>query len=162
MIQNSEQTSLSSYRLVFTGDGTDTAPTEFPLGITDGEIDLHDAAWGGKGTETKANRLCMIILADQAGSGTLAVTGACDGGPEEYIASLVLTVGGTVETGTNRWVETIALTSYHIAEDSILVADNADNHVSKFGFDAAGYRYINFYSSAFTNVTWVKVYVRYF
>lgn len=162
MIQGSEQTSLTSYKLVFTGDGTDTNPTAFPLGVTDGDIDLHDAAWGGKGTETKANRLCIVITADQAGTATLAITGACEGGPEEYICSLALTVGGTVETGSVRWVETMALTSYHVAEDAILVADIADNHVSKLAFDAAGYRYINFYSSKFTNTTWIKVYARYF
>jgi len=161
-IQTSEQTALSSYRLVFTGDGTDTFPTAFPLGVASGDIDLHDAVWGGKGTETKSNRLCMLFLADQAGAATIGLTGACEGGCEEPIASLVLTVGGTVETGSNRWCEAIDLTSYHLAEDCILIADSSNNQPTKFGFDAIGYRYINFYSHTFTNITWVRVYARYF
>lgn len=161
-IQISEQTSITSYRLVFTGTGKDTFPTAFPLGIIDGDIDLHDASWGGKGTETKANRLCMLFLADQAGAATIGLTGACEGGCEEPIASLVLTVGGTVESGTNRWTDDIALTSYHLSEDSILVADEGNNQPTKFGFDAIGYRFISFYSHTFANIMWVKVYARYF
>lgn len=161
-IQIAEQTSITSYRLVFTGTGKDTFPTAFPLGITSGDIDLHRPEWGGKGNETKANRLCMLFLADQAGAATIGLTGACEGGCEEPIASLVLTVGGTVESGTNRWTEDIALTSYHLAEDAILVADTGNNQPTKFGFDAIGYRYIKFYSSGFANVTWIKIYVRHF
>lgn len=161
-IQISEQTSLTSYKLVYTGEGKDTEPTEFPLGITSGDIDLHAPEWGGKGTETKSNRLCFLFLADQSGQATIALTGACEGGCEEHIASLVLTVGGTVETGTNVWCQVIELTSYHLAEDCILVADISDNGPSKFGFDAIGYRFISFYTSGFANITWLRVYARYF
>ena len=161
-IQIAEQTSITSYRLVFTGTGKGTFPVAFPLGITSGDIDLHLPEWGGKGNETKANRLCMLFLADQAGAATIGLTGACEGGCEEPIASLVLTIGGTVESGTNRWTEDIDLTSYHLAEDAILIADTGNNQPTKFGFDAIGYRYINFYSLGFANVTWIKVYVRHF
>jgi len=161
-VGNAEQTVLESYKLVYTGDGNDTEPTEFPLGITSGDIDLHSPEWGGKGTETKSNRLCFLFLADQAGNATILLTGACEGGCEEHIASLDLTVGGTVETGTNRWCQGIDLTSYHLAEDCILAADIDDTGPSKFGFDAIGYRFISFYTSGFTNITWLRVYARYF
>lgn len=162
-IQTSEQTSLTSYRLVFTGTGNDTFPTAFPLGVTSGDIDLHKPEWGGKGTETKANRLCMLFLSDKAyGSATIGLTGACEGGCEEPIASLALTAGTTVESGTNRWVDDITLTSYHLAEDAILVADKGNSQPTKFGFDAIGYRYINFYSTAFCTTTEIYVYARHF
>ena len=159
---SAEQTALGSYRLVYTGDGTDTEPVAFPLGITSGDIDLYSPEWGGRGTETKANRLCFLFLADQAGAATVAMTGACEGGCEEYIASLALTAGGTVETGANRWVESITLSAYHLAEESILIADDGNNRPTKFGFDAIGYRFISFYTSGFAGITWVKIYARYF
>lgn len=161
-VGNAEQTSIESYKLVYTGDGSDTEPVAFPLGITSGDIDLHAPEWGGKGTETKANRLCMLFLADQAGAATVALTGACEGGCEEYIASLALTVGGTVESGTNRWCEDIDLSPYHLSEDCILIADGGNNRPTKFGFDAIGYRFIRFYTSGFVNITWVRIYARYF
>lgn len=161
-IQIAEQSVVSNYRLVYTGDGSDTEPTAFPLGITSGDINLLSPEWGGKGTETKAYRLEMLFLADQAGTGTIAITGASPGGPEEYIASLALTAGGTVETGTNRWVEDITLSSYHLAACSILRADAGNNRVTKFGFDAIGYQFIRFYTTGFSNITWIKVYARYF
>lgn len=161
-VGNAEQTSIQSYKLVDTGVGTDVEPVAFPMGITSGDIDLHKPEWGCKGDETKANRLCMLFLADQAGSATIALTGACEGGPEEYIASLALTFGGTFESGTNVWCEGIILSAYHLAEDSILIADDANNRPTKFGFDAIGYRYIKFYTSAFAGTTWVKTYARYF
>ena len=162
MYGNAEQTVIESYNLVYTGDGTDTEPTAFPLGITSGNINLLLPSYGGKGQETKANRLEMLFLADQAGSATIALTGACQGGPEEYIASLALTVGGTAETGTNRWVEDITLSSYHLAACGIVVADGGNNRVTKFGFDAIGYQFIRFYTTSFSNITWIKVYARYF
>jgi len=161
-IGNAEQTTIESYNLVYTGDGADTEPTEFPLGITSGDMNLLLPKDGGKGTETKSNRLCFLFLADQAGFATIAMTGACQGGCEEYICSLALTAGGTVETGTNRWVEAITPTYYHLAEDSILIADSGNNRPTKFGFDAIGYQFINFYTSGFANITWIKVYARYF
>ena len=164
-IQISEQTSITSYKLVHTSDSkaSDTEPTAFPIGIPSGHhIDLHDASWGGKGTETKSNRLCILFLADQAGNATVFITGACEGGPEEPICSIALTSGGTVETGTNRWMENATLTSYHLAEDAIVLADSGNNHPIKLGYDAIGYRYIKFYVFDYTDVTWVKIYVRYF
>ena len=164
-IQIAEQTTLQSYKLVYTSDSkaVDTEPAAFPIGIPSGHhIDLHDASWGGKGTETKANRLCHIFLADQAGNATVFITGACEGGPEEPICSIVLTSGGTVETGTNRWMENGVLTSYHLAEDAIVMADSGNNHPVKLGFDGIGYRYIKYYVFDYTAVTWVKIYTRYF
>lgn len=161
---NAEQTSIQSYKLVYTGinKSPDTNPAEFPIGITSGDIDLHTAKWGCKGDETKSNRLCFLFLADQAGAATVFMTGACEGGPEEPVCSLALTVGGTVESGTNRWCESMTVTSYHLAEDAILKADDGNGHPCKFGFDAIGYRYINFYVSGYANITWVKIYTRYF
>lgn len=164
-IQTSEQTTLQSYKLVYTSDskGPGTEPAAFPIGIPSGHhIDLHDASWGGKGTETKANRLCHLFLADQAGNATVFITGACEGGPEEPICMIVLTAGGTVESGTNRWMENGTLTSYHLAEDAIVMADSGNNHPVKLGFDAIGYRYIKYYVFDHTGTTWVKIYTRYF
>jgi len=159
---NAEQTSLESYNLVYEGTGAGGEPATFPLGITSGDINLGLPRHGNIGTETKANRLCMLFLADQAGAATIVITGACQGGCEEYIASLALTVGGVVETGTNRWAEDIDLTSYHLAEDCILIADSGNNRPAKFGFDAIGYQFIRFYTKTFANITWIKVYARYF
>lgn len=164
-IQIAEQSIVSSYKLVYTGDGTDTDPTtanSFPLGVTSGDIDLLSAKWGGSGTETKGYRLEIIIVADQAGTGTLEITGAAPGGPEEYICSLALTIGGTVESGTKRWVEAMTLTNYHLAGFSCVVADDGNNHPTKFGFDAIGYQFIRFYSTALTDTTEIKVYARIF
>lgn len=163
MINNAEQSVVGAYNLVYTGDGTDTDPTtanSFPLGITSGDINLLDAKWGGSGTETKGYRLAIIIVADQAGTGTLEITGASPGGPEEYICSLALTIGGTVETGTKRWVEDMALTSYHLAAENIVVADGGNNHPTKLGFDAVGYQYIRFYNTALASTTEIEVYAR--
>ena len=162
MIVKSEMTVLESYNLVYTGTGAGGEPVAFPLGITSGDINMGLTKHGKIGTETKSNRLCMLFLADQAGAATIVVTGACQGGPEEYIASLDLTAGGTVETGTNIWVESIALTSYHLAENCILIADSVNNRPTKFGFDAIGYQFIKFYTKAFVGITWVRVYARYF
>jgi len=162
MITHVEQTAIDSYNLVYTGDGNDTEPTDFPMGITSGDINLLSHVYGGSGSETKANRLEMIFLADQSGSGTISITGASQGGPEEYICSLALTFGTIVETGTDIWCDTIDLTSYHITKSGILVADSGNSHVAKLGFDAMGYQFIRFYSTSFTSITSVKVYARYF
>ena len=164
-IQIAEQSVVSNYKLVYTGDGSDTDPTtanSFPLGVTSGDINLLLPEWGGKGTETKGYRLGIIIVADQTGSGTLEITGAAPGGPEEYICSLAFTAGGTVETGTDRWVGIMTLTSYHLAACSIVVADSANLHIAKLGFDAIGYQYIRFYNTALTSITKIEVYARYF
>lgn len=165
-IQTSEQTSLTSYRLVYTGDGKDTLPTEWPIGVTSGDIDLHAPEWGGKGTETKANRLCFLFLANDAGNAVVEITGACQGGPEEYICKLEITFAGCFESaGANRWANIITITSEHLAEDCILLAGHlgAENRPAKFGFDAIGYQFISFYTSGFGNgVKWLKIYARYF
>ena len=164
-IQTSEQTTLQSYKLVYTSDSKapDTEPTAFPIGIPDGHhIDLHDASWGGKGVETKANRLCHLFLTDAAGAATVFITGACEGGPEEPICKIVLGSGGTVESGTDVWMENGTLTSYHLAEDAIVLAGESVNQPCKLGFDAIGYRYIKYYVFTHVTVTWVKIYTRYF
>jgi len=164
-IQNSLQTIIDAYELVYTGDGTDTDPAtanSFPLGVTSGDMDLLLPRHGGKGTETKANRVALIVLATNAGGADLYVTGAAPGGPEEYICLMECTAGGTVETGTNRWVENITLTNYHLAGCGITVADSGNNHVAKVGFDAIGYRYINFYNTALYTTNEIYVYARHF
>lgn len=161
-LENAEQTTLRSYNLVYTGDGTDTVPTAFPLGITSGDMNLMLPKYGGSGTETKANRLCFLFLADQAGTGTVLITGACDGGPEEPVCSVACTAGTIVETGTNIWVDTATLTTYHLAEDSIVLADSGNSHMIKLGYDNIGYRFMRFYTHTFTSITWIKIYARYF
>ena len=163
MINNAEQSVVDSYNVVktVTGGTTTAAPTAFPFGITSGDIDLLDANYGGKGSETKAYRLALLFTGKPAGSGTIVVTGAADGGPEEPICSLAITVGAVVETGTWRWVDTIALTSYHLAAMSIVRADSGNSHPTKLGFDAIGYRYIRFYVTALTTTTDVRIYARF-
>jgi len=164
-IQIAEQTTLQSYKLVYTSSSKapGTVPTAFPIGIPSGHhIDLHDASWGGKGTETKANRLCHLFLTDAAGAATVFITGACEGGPEEPICSIVLGSGGTVESGTDVWMENGTLTSYHLAEDAIVLAGESVNQPCKLGFDAIGYRYIKYYVHTHVTSTWVKIYARYF
>ncbi len=162
MINNAEQTVLDSYNLVYTGDGSDTVPTAFPLGITSGDMNLILPENGGAGSETKANRLCFLFLADQAGTAEIFITGACPGGCEEPICALNMTVGGTAESGTNRWVEDATLTSYHLAENCIVLADTGNNQPTKLGFDNIGYQFVSFYTHTFTNVTWIRVYARFF
>lgn len=161
-VGNAEQTVIDSYLLEFTGNGQDTAPMEFPLHITSGDINLLAAPYGGKGQETKANRLEILVTGDDTGTSTLVITGACEGGPEEYICSVDLTFGGTVESGDIKWCDDMDLTSYHLAACSILVADGGNSHPTKLGFDAIGYRYIRFYSTAMANMKAIYVYARYF
>lgn len=162
MRNNAEQSIVDTYSLVktVTGGTTTSAPTAFPFGITDGDINLMSPNYGGSGTETKAYRLALLITGKPAGSGTIVVTGAADGGPEEPICSLAITVGAVVETGTWRWVDTIVLTSYHLAEDCIVRADSGNSHPTKVGFDAIGYRYIKFYVSSLTTTTDIRIYAR--
>jgi len=162
MINNAEQTVIDSYSLVYTGDGTDTEPSSFPLGVTSGDINLLSANYGAAGKETKANRLEMLFLADQAGIGTVVITGASQGGPEEYIASLALTFSTVSESGTDIWCDTIEMTSYHLASCGISAADSGNGHPAKFAFDAIGYQYIKFYTKSFSSVTSIKIYARYF
>jgi len=157
-----ERTTIDSYNLVYTGDGNDTEPTAFPLGVTSGDINLLSPNYGGAGAETKANRLELLFVGDQAGTGTVLVTGASQGGPEECIASLDLTFGTVTESGSDVWCDTITLTSYHITSTGIAVADSGNSHPAKFAFDAVGYQYIRFYTTNFSSVTSVKIYARYF
>lgn len=165
-IQSSEQTSLTSYRLVYTGDGEDTLPTEWPMGETSGDIDLHAPEWGGKGTETKSNRLCFLFLTNAVGNADVEIMAACQGGPKEYICDLDMAAGGGEDGDGNHWVNRITLTaSEHLAEDCIIVAGGEGdlNSPAKFGFDAIGYQFISFYTSGFDGkVTELKIYARYF
>ena len=163
---NAEQTSIHAYQLVYECEWKSARDLSaaFPIGIPSSyNIDLHLPQWGCKGDETKANRLCILVKGDAAGAATLITTGACEGGPEEPICSVDLTFGGTVESGTDVWCESMDLTSYHLAEDAIVVADTTNNHPTKLGFDAIGYRYIKFYGNSFGgNTTTIYVYARYF
>lgn len=162
-LKRAEFTAVDGYELVkeVTGGTTTAAPTAFPFGTTSGDIDTLKAKYGGIGDETKAYRLEILITGKPAGTGTIVITGAADGGPEEPICSLAITIQAIVETGTWLWVDTIALTNYHLAEDCILVADSGNSHPTKLGFDAIGYRYINFYVAALTTVTDIRIYARY-
>jgi len=162
---NALQTDISSYGLVFSADFkvTVTAPVAFPLGITSGDVDLMNPKFGGHGTETKANRVEILVVGNHAGAADLAITGACQGGPEEYICSIAMTFGGTIESGTDVWCEGMTLTSYHLSGMGIAVADDGNNHPTKLGFDAIGYQFLRFYPSGYAgNTTAFKVYLRYF
>ena len=161
-INIAEQTVVDSYKLVFTATSTSSAPTAFPFGVTSGNIDLLLPQWGGKGTETKAYRLGMLFTGDAAGSATVIITGACEGGPEEQICSLAVTIGAVVESGTREIGDTIVLTSTHLAACSILVADSGNSRPAKLGFDAIGYRYISFYVPTLTTTADLRIYARYF
>ena len=154
------RTVLSSYTQIYTG-GDLSIGTAFPLGVTSGDMDLMTASLGGKGRETQAEHIEMIFVGDQAGSATVIVTGACDGGPEEVIASLAVTFGAIIESGTDVWGDTIVLTNHHLSGNHIHVADSGNSRVAKFGFDAIGYRYISVYPSL-TTTTEIDVYARYF
>lgn len=164
-INIAEQSVVDSYNLVHTvTSGTTTAaPTAFPFGITSGDINLLLPEWGGKGSETKAYRLAFLMTAKgtSGGTGTVVITGAAEGGPEEQICSLAITMNAVVETGDWRIVDTIVLTSAHLAACSILAADSGNSRPTKFGFDAMGYRYLNFYATALTNITDLRIYARY-
>lgn len=154
--------SLDSYNLVFTGDGTDSAPTAFPIGVASGTIDLHLPRFGGKGNETRAIYLGFLFTGTPSGSGTIFMTGAVDGGPEEPLCSLALTIGSVVETGTFRWADTIVVTNFHLGAGGVKREDSGNSHPCKIGFDAIGYRYITIYSTALTTTTSVRVYARFF
>lgn len=162
-INIAEQTIVDSYTLVdsVTGSATDTLPTAFPFGVTSGDIDLLLPQWGGKGEETKAYRLALLFTAKPAGTATVIITGACEGGPEEVICSLALSsAADVVETGDWRIVDTITLTSYHLAACSIVRADSGNSRPAKLGFDALGYRYIKFYVTALGTTTDLRIYAR--
>lgn len=161
-INIAEQSVVDSYNIVktVTGGTTTAAPTAFPFGVTSGDIDLLSANYGGAGKETKAYRLALLITGKPAGTGTIVITGAAEGGPEEQICSLAITVGSVVETGAWRIVDTIDLTSAHLAGCSILAADSGNSRPTKVGFDNIGYRYIKFYVTSLTTTTDIKIYAR--
>lgn len=161
-INPAEQTVVDSYSIVktVTGGTTTAAPTAMPFGVTSGDIDLLDKVFGGAGAETKAYRLALLFTGQPAGTGTIVVTGAADGGAEEFICSLAVTVGSVVETGDWRWVDTIIMTNWHLAEASIVRADSGNSHPTKVGFDAIGYRYIRFYVTSLTTTTDIRIYAR--
>ena len=163
-INIAEQTVVDSYNLVdfVTGSATDTFPTAFPFTTTSGDMDLLSSVNGGKGTETKAYRLAVLITGKPAGSATIIVAGASEGGPIEHIASLAVTIGSVVETGDWRLADTIVLTSTHLAACSILVADSGNSRPAKLGFDAIGNRYIKFYVTSLTTTTDIRIYARHF
>ena len=154
-----KHTHISSYTLVYDG-GDVSEPTVFPLGVTSGDIDLLGGIYPTHGQETKANELAIIITGDQAGTGTVLITGACEGGPEEAIASLAITIGTVVETSPREWVDTMVLTNLHLSPSAAVVADSGNSRVAKFGFDAIGYRYIGFYPTL-TTITNLKIYARF-
>lgn len=154
-----KQTYVSSYKLVYDG-GDVTEPTAFPLGVKSGDWDLLKAPIPVRGNETKANEVEILITGDQAGTGTVLVTGACEGGPEEAVASLAITVGTVVETSPREWVDTMVLTNLHLSPNACVVADSGNSRIAKFGFDAIGYRYISFYPTL-TTITNIKIYARY-
>jgi len=159
-VEIAQRTSISSYTKVYDG-GDVTEPTAFPLGVTSGDMDLLDSVKGGRGLETKANYIEIIMTGDQAGTGTVLITGACEGGPEEAIASLAITVGTVVETSPREWVDTMVLTPYSLSVTNTLIADSGNSRVAKFATDAIGYRYISFYPTL-TTITNLKIYARYF
>lgn len=164
-INNAEQTVVDSYNIVktVTGGTTTATPTTFPFGVTSGDIDLLSANYGGKGNETKAYRLGILVTAQPAGTGTLVITGASEGGPEEQICSLALDNSADItETGDWRIMDTMTLTSTHLAACSIIRADSGNSRPCKVGFDAIGYRYIRFYVTALTTITDLRIYARYF
>lgn len=153
---------LDSYKLVLTGDGNDTFPTAFPIGITSGTIDLLAPEWGGVGSKSNTEHLGFLFTGTPAGSGTIQMTGAAEGGPEEAICSLAITIGSVVETGDYRWGDTIVETDYHLAAGGVKVEDSGNSHPCKVGFDLLGYRYIKIYSTALTTTTALRVYARRF
>ncbi len=163
-INIAEQTVVDSYNIVdtVTGSATDTFPTAFPFTTTSGDMDLLLPANGGKGTETKAYRLAILITGKPAGSATVIVAGASEGGPIEHIASLAVTIGSVVETGDWRLADTIGLTATHLDSCAIAVADSVNSRPTKLGFDALGCRYIKFYVTSLTTTTDLRIYARYF
>ena len=162
-IKNAEFTAIDSYNIVksTTGGGLDTFPTAFPFTTTSGDMNLLDALNGGQGGESQAYRLEILMTGQPAGSGTVIVAGGSAGGPIEHIASLAVTIGSVVETGDWRIVDTMTLTSTHIAGCSIAVADSGNSRPTKFSFDAFGYQFIKFYITSLTTTTDLRVYARF-
>jgi len=163
MKAEAEKSIIGSYSLIktITGGTTTAAPTEFPLGVTSGDIDFKQAKFGGVADETRAYRIAILILTKPAGTGTIVFTGSAPGGPEEPICSLAISsVADIVESGDWRWVDTITLTNYHLAEDNILRADSGNSHPCKVGWDNVGLQFLKAYVTALTTITDVKIYAR--
>ena len=162
-ISNAQFTAIDSYTLIKTGDGTDTIPTAFPITTLTGDINLLTPTYGASGPDTKANYLEMLFTLNAAGTGTIEITGASEGGPEEYICSLALSsAAGIVESGIWKWSDTITLTSYHLSGCGIAIADSGNSRVGKLALDAIGYRFFKLYSTALGTATSVRCYARYF
>ena len=153
---------IHSYNLIATDTSAVSAPTAFPIGVTSGTIDLLKAKYSGIGSETKAVYLGFLFTGKPAGSAVVFLTGAVDGGPEEPLCSLVLTIGSVVETGDYRWADTIVPTNYHLGAGGVKVEDSGNSHPCKVGLDAIGYRYIRKYVITLTTTTELRTYVRIF
>ncbi len=169
MKNQAEFSAVDSYEIVktVTGGTTESEPTAFPFGVTSGDMDLLAAKNGGVADETRAYRLEILMTAkgDAGGTGTIVITGAAGGGPEEQIASLAITMNAVVETGDWRIIDTMSINGtapIHLAACSTLVADSGNSRPAKFGTDALGLRYIKFYPTVLTNITDLRIYARHF
>lgn len=163
MHEKAQFTAIDSYNLVHTATTTASVPTAFPFGATSGDMDLMAAKNGAVGKETKAYRLEIIMTGTPAGTGTVVITGAAEGGPEEQICSVaVSSAADIVESGSIRIIDSMTLTSTHLAGCSIAVADSGNSRVAKLGFDALGYRFIRFYVTALTTISSLRIFVRHF
>ncbi len=166
MHEKAEFSAVDSYNLVktVTGGITDTFPTSFPFGITSGDMDLLLPSNGAIGTETRAYRLGVLMTAKgtTGGIGTVIVSLASEGGPREFAAELAITMNSVVETGDWRIVDTMVLTSAHLAGCSIAVADSGNSRPTKFGLDVIGHRYPKFHVTSLTNITDLRIYARFF
>ena len=163
MKAEAEKSIIGSYSVIktVTSGTTTSAPTAFPLGVTSGDIDFGQAKFGGVADETRAYRIALLILTKPAGTGTIVFTGSAPGGPEEFICSLAISsAAGIVESGAWRWVDTITLTNFHLAEDNILRVDSGNSHPCKVGWDNIGYQFITAYVTALTTITDLKIYAR--
>ena len=163
MKAEAEKSIIGSYSVIktVTGGTTTAAPTVFPLGVTSGDIDFGQAKFGGVADETRAYRIALLILTKPAGTGTIVFTGSAPGGPEEFICSLAISsAADIVESGDFRWVDTITLTNFHLAEDNILRQDSANSHPCKVGWDNTGFQFLNAYVTALTTITDIKIYAR--
>ncbi len=163
MHEKAEFTAVDSYNEVKIVVVTSSLPTEFPFGVTSGDMDLLSTKNGAIGTETRAYRLEIIMKGVVAGTATVAITGASEGGPEEHICSVdVSSAADITESGDYRIIDLMTLTSTHLAGCSIAVADSGNDRVAKLGFDAIGYRFINFYVPTLTTITDLRIFARYF
>lgn len=162
-LTEAEKSIVGSYTLIkeVTGGTTTAAPTAFPLGITSGDMNLLDTKFGGVADETRAYRIAILIATKPAGTGTIVFTGAAPGGCEEPICSLAISsAADIVESGDWRWVDTITLTSYHLAADCIVRADSGNSHPTKVGWDNIGYQFLKAYVTALTTITDIRIYAR--